>query len=89
MAQNSPARLNVAKYQTLSVPRQKATSPVNTINVAATSTDTRITSVPVCSEKKVLTLEDLVERVNFQHSMLMDEMKIHGSVPQEPLGNAR
>ena len=87
-AQDSPAKLNVAKCQTLSVPQQKPTSPVNTINVAATSTDTHITSGAVCSEKKVLTLEDLVERINFQYTLLMDEMTMHGCVPEEPLGNA-
>jgi hypothetical protein len=87
-AQDSPARLNVANCEMLSIPQQKATSPVNTINVAPTSTDTQVTSGSVCSERKVLTLEDLVERINFQHSLLMDEMNTHGSVPQEPLGNS-
>jgi hypothetical protein len=41
----------------------------------------------VCSEKKVLTLEDLVERINFQRLLLMDEMNMQSSVPQEPLGS--
>jgi len=87
-AQDSPARLNVANCQTLSGPQQKPTSPVNTINVAATSTNTNITTGALCSEKKILTLEDLVERINSQYALLMDEMMMHGSVPQEPLGNA-
>jgi len=87
-AQDSPARLNVANCQTHSGPRQKPSSPVNTINVAATSTNTHITTGALCSEKKVLTIEDLVERINSQYTLLMDEMTMHGSVPQEPPGNA-
>ena len=87
-AQDSPARLNVANCQTLSGPRQKPSSPANTINVAAISTNTHITTESVCSEKKVLSLEDLVERINSQYTLLTDEMTMHGSVPQEPLGNA-
>ena len=87
-AQDSPARLNVANCQMLSGPQQKPASPVNAINVAATSTNTHITTGAVCSEKKVLTLEDLVQRINSQYTLLMDEMTMHGSVPQEPLDNA-
>lgn len=87
-AQDSPARLNVANCQMLSGPRQKPPSPASTINVAAISTNTHVTTGAVCSEKKVLTLEDLVERINSQYTLLMDEMTLHGSVPQEPLGNA-
>jgi hypothetical protein len=87
-AQDTPARLSVANCQTLSAPRQKPTSPVNIVIVAATSTNTNITTGALCSEKKVLTLEDLVERINSKYTLLMDEMMMHGSVPQEPLGNA-
>ena len=87
-AQDSPARLNVANCQTLSGPQQEPASPANTINVAAISTNTHITTGAVCSEKKVLTLEDLVERINSQYTLLMDEMTVHGSVPQESPGNA-
>lgn len=87
-AQDSPARLNVANCQTLSGPRQKPASPANTVNVAAISTNTHITTGAVCSEKKVLTLEDLLEQINSQYTLLMDEMTMHGSVPEEPIGNA-
>ncbi|KDR14093.1 uncharacterized protein LOC110834797 [Zootermopsis nevadensis] len=77
--QDSPVRLNVADCQL----RQNGVSPLNSISSVAPSRDS-VDIHPTAgkaanSEKKTYTLEDLVEQVNIQHSLLMDEK----NVPQE------
>lgn len=72
-------RLNVADCQL----RQNGVSPMNSISSVAPSRDS-VDIHPTAgkaanSDKKTYTLEDLVEQVNIQHSLLMDEK----NVPQE------
>jgi len=82
--QNSPASLNVAEWQPLSVLKQEGTAPVNGINLAASKRDSSdVQHTPtraVYSERRLYTLEDLIKIINIQRSLLLEEM----DMPQEP-----
>lgn len=78
----SPTKLNVAEWQPL---KQKSASPINSINVAASSGDSQPSATRmVHSKERTSTSEDTVERVNIQQPLLEDEMNVDISAPQEP-----
>ncbi|PNF31925.1 hypothetical protein B7P43_G07942 [Cryptotermes secundus] len=75
------AELNVAEWQPL---KQKSASPINSINVAASSGDSHPAAIGIVHSKgRTSTSEDSVERVNIQQPLLEDEMNVDITAPQE------